>query len=82
VPLCKPLWGVGLKYWGQCRKCAFTSGSSHSIYQQQKNADILSIQKDVIPETKGRHPAKDMKVVMDEKVVRSKQGVETPSLDT
>ena len=72
----------GLKYWDQCRKCAFTSGSSHSIHQQQKNADILSIRKDVVPEAEGRHPTKHVKVVMDEKVRKSKLGVETPSLDT
>jgi len=43
---------------------------------------ILSIQKDVVSEAKGRHRAKDVKVVMDEKVRRRKLGVETPSPDT
>ena len=72
-----------MKYWRSMWKVAFTSGSSRFIHQQQRNAGILSMRKDVIPEAKGRHPAKDVNVAMDEKVRRSsKLGVATPSLDT
>jgi hypothetical protein len=51
-------------------------------FHQQRNAAILSIRKEVVPEAKGRHPAKDVKAVMDGKVRRSEPGVETGSSDT
>jgi len=59
----------------------FTSGFSRFIHRQQRIADILSTRKEAVPEGKGRHPARDVKMVMDEKVRRSKLGVETTSLD-
>jgi len=39
---------------------------------QQRNAGILSIRKEVVPEAKSRHPAKEVKVVIYEKVRGSK----------
>lgn len=60
----------------------FTSGSSRFIHRQQRIADTLSTRKEAVPGTKGRHPARDVKVVVNEKVRRSKLGVETTSLDT
>jgi len=53
-------------------KRAFTP---YFIHQPQRNAGILSMRKDAVPGAEGRHPAKDVKVVMDEnieKVRRSK----------
>jgi len=55
-------------------KRAFTSYFIHQPHWQ-RNAGILSMRKDAVPGTEGRHPAKDVKVAMDEnieKVRRSK----------
>jgi len=71
-----------LKYRRSMRKAYLHSGSSRFIHHQQRIAGILSIRKEAVPEAKRRHPARDVKVVMDENVRRSKLGVETTSLDT
>lgn len=64
------------------RKVYLHHGSSHFIHHQQRNVGILSIQKDVAPEAKSSRSAKSVKVVMVEKVRKSKLGIETSSFDT